>query len=160
MSTKYIINPIKGNNKSSITIDFGQMQSEWSVPDGKSGIADGITKENNPDLLSALHNAGYSGPDTIKKLEKAISIANTKENKDEILISNLQSVLKKEQDKDKKEQDKDKKDEILISNLQSHLKKEQDKNKNLSTLNIALIITSSVLFIALLISLFLKGKKR
>ena len=99
------------------------------------------------------------GPDTIKKLEKAISIANTKENKDEILISNLQSVLKKEQDKDKKEQDKDKKDEILISNLQSHLKKEQDKNKNLSTLNIALIITSSVLFIALLISLFLKGKK-
>ena len=112
-------------------------------------------------MLLALHNAGYTGPDTIKNLEKAISIAaNTKENKDEILISNLQSVLKKEQDKDKKEQDKDKKDEILISNLQSHLKKEQDKNKNLSTLNIALIITSSVLFIALLISLFLKGKKR
>lgn len=34
-----------------------------------------------------------------------------------------------------------------------------DKDKNLSTLNIALIITSSVLFIAFLISLFLKGKK-
>jgi len=35
----------------------------------------------------------------------------------------------------------------------------QSEKNNLSTLNIALIITSSVLFIALLISLFLKGKK-
>ena len=70
MSTQYIINPIKGDNKSSITIDFGQMQSEWSVPDGKSGIADGITKENNPDLLSALHNAGYSGSRHNKKVRK------------------------------------------------------------------------------------------
>lgn len=87
--------------------------------------------------------------DTINNLKEEISIANTK---DENLISNLQSVLKKEQDKDKK-------DKNSISNLQSHLKKEQDTNKNLSTLNIALIITSSVLFIALLISLFLKGKK-
>ena len=35
----------------------------------------------------------------------------------------------------------------------------QSEKNNLSTLNIALIITSSVLFIAFLISLFLKGKK-
>lgn len=35
----------------------------------------------------------------------------------------------------------------------------QSEKNNLSTLNIALIITSSVLFIALIISLFLKGKK-
>ena len=120
-----------------VTIDFETMTINYN---GKIGdrVYDGTTELNDPGLLLALHNAGYKGPNTIKNLEKAISIANNKDNKDKNLISDLQSVLKKEQDTNKKE---------------------QDTNKNLSTLNIALIITSSVLFIALLISLFLKGKK-
>jgi hypothetical protein len=137
-----------------VTIDFETMTINWNGKIGEKIYDGGMTDtDDQQKLLLALYNAGYyKGPDTIKKLEKAISIAKNKDNKDENLISNLQSVLKKEQDKDKK-------DKNSISNLQSHLKKEQDTNKNLSTLNIALIITSSVLFIALLISLFLKGKK-
>lgn len=136
-------------DKIKVTIDFETMTINWN---GKIGgnVFEGMTDRQK--LLLALHNAGYKGPNTIKDLKNAISIANKKDKKDKNLINDLQSVLKKEQDKDKK-------DKNLISNLQSHLKKEQDKNKNFSTLNIALIITSSVLFIALLISLFLKGKK-
>ena len=134
-----------------VTIDFETMTINYNGKIGDKVFGD-TTELNDPGLLLALHNAGYKGPDKIRKLKDAISIAKNKDNKDENLISNLQSVLKKEQDKDKK-------DKNSISNLQSHLKKEQDTNKNLSTLNIALIITSSVLFIALLISLFLKGKK-
>lgn len=104
-------------NKIKVTIDFETMTINWN---GKIDgiIYDGMTDtDDQQKLLLALYNAGYKGPDTIKK------------------------------------------DKNSISNLQSHLKKEQDTNKNLSTLNIALIITSSVLFIALIISLFLKGKK-